>query len=374
MAAAAIVVVIGGKERPYPGLLQWKLSLSLAAALLVLAACFLIPPVAGRLTGPLTLLIVPLQVDGLLVFLGESSWRGWRSANLGAALACVVSAAAAPFSQLAAEGGLFWNSAANAVESAIGLIILMRAVRPTAVPAIQVIGACFTLDILIDLVQCVAFAAPTLSSTGLRASVLSVATMFATVILLLKAFGIIAAKNQRTESELRVLSRDLEYQASTDPLTRLRNRRSFYELGHAMVALALRHHRPLTALMIDIDRFKEINDTRGHATGDLVLVSVAETLNRMLRTSDLIGRVGGEEFAILLVETGQRSAELTAERLRRGISALRGSGGGFEGLSVSIGLAPLTSDAIDLDSLLQAADKALYRAKREGRNRWVAAA
>jgi diguanylate cyclase (GGDEF)-like protein len=156
--------------------------------------------------------------------------------------------------------------------------------------------------------------------------------------------------------------------AATDPMTGLSNRRDFSARAEAEIARCRRHQRPLTLLMIDIDRFKAINDEHGHAIGDEAIVALAEVCRRRVRESDLIARVGGEEFAVLLPETDRAAAHALAETLRDAVSAHRIAV--LEGdlmITVSIGVSVLTDGT--LDTLMKQADLALYEAKRSGRDR-----
>ncbi|MEJ7846326.1 MAG: sensor domain-containing diguanylate cyclase [Acidimicrobiales bacterium] len=151
--------------------------------------------------------------------------------------------------------------------------------------------------------------------------------------------------------------------ASTDLLTGLASRRAMDEhLGRA-VAHAHRHEQPLTALMIDLDHFKAVNDTHGHAGGDLVLRAAADHLREAIRIDDVAGRWGGEEFLVLLPHTDAADGFLVAERIRVGIADAEPIDGN---VTVSIGLAVLRDGA---DLLLGEADEALYEAKADGRNR-----
>ena len=153
--------------------------------------------------------------------------------------------------------------------------------------------------------------------------------------------------------------------ASTDPLTGLRNRRSFLELGALRLEDGLRKANPTTVLMIDIDHFKAVNDQRGHQAGDEVLQAVAEALMQRLRPGDLCGRFGGEEFVCLLVDCDSAQGRDVAERLRTAIQI------SMNGLTVSAGVA-CTKDlppGVDLQRILLAADQALYASKNGGRNR-----
>ncbi|TEQ51028.1 GGDEF domain-containing protein [Pseudomonas aeruginosa] len=172
------------------------------------------------------------------------------------------------------------------------------------------------------------------------------------------------SRRKAMEQELRLL-------ASTDTLTGLHNRHSFLHQAELMLKAAERFRHPCVALMLDIDHFKNINDSHGHLTGDRALQRVAETLRQGLREVDLLGRLGGEEFAALLPEVSLDQALDVAERLRAGVEALRVNNPDGEPLrmTVSIGVALRRDAGDDLESLLVRADSALYQAKSGGRNR-----
>jgi diguanylate cyclase (GGDEF)-like protein/PAS domain S-box-containing protein len=163
---------------------------------------------------------------------------------------------------------------------------------------------------------------------------------------------------------------ELERQAHTDYLTELANRRYFMELAEAELARALRYKIPLLLFMLDIDHFKAVNDNHGHKTGDVVLQKIAAILRQSLREVDIIGRLGGEEFAVILPETETDEAFETAERLRLAIAhtPLQTETGGLLSVTVSIGIATLTEESPDIEVLLKQADDALYVAKNSGRN------
>ena len=162
----------------------------------------------------------------------------------------------------------------------------------------------------------------------------------------------------------------LEAQAHTDPLTGLSNRRHFFEVADAELARSRRYGTPLSLLMLDIDRFKEVNDLHGHRAGDRVLQQLARTCLEVLRNVDVAGRVGGEEFAVLLPETELAGAMEVAERLREAVekSAVDREEGRALRITVSVGVAILEAHS-NLDTLLSQADTALYDAKHQGRNR-----
>ena len=169
----------------------------------------------------------------------------------------------------------------------------------------------------------------------------------------------------RRQDEMRQL-------AETDPLTGLFNRRAFAERLEHEVARAARANTVLSCLMLDIDRFKVLNDSYGHALGDQVLVQLADILRREQRTMDVLARLGGEEFVVLLPETGMRGARIYAERiLRRVNAAMLGTAEHPAQITVSIGVATFPDERVtDPDSLLRLADVNLLRAKADGRNRY----
>jgi diguanylate cyclase (GGDEF)-like protein len=162
-----------------------------------------------------------------------------------------------------------------------------------------------------------------------------------------------------------------EMRAATDTLTGLPNRRAAEEQLTRMVAHAGRSLGPLSALLLDLDHFKQVNDVHGHELGDQVLAIVAQTLRQSIRTSDFAARYGGEEFLILLPDTDTTGGQAVAEKLRTDIAAVDVPG--LDRITASMGLAVVPDHALDVLQLLRQADRALYRAKEGGRNRVVVA-
>ncbi|HST41164.1 MAG TPA: diguanylate cyclase [Conexibacter sp.] len=156
--------------------------------------------------------------------------------------------------------------------------------------------------------------------------------------------------------------------ATTDALTALPNRWAFQDALKRMLAQADRSRRPLALVVLDIDHFKQLNDTHGHDAGDRALVAVGEALRGGLRESDLAARSGGEEFAVLLPDTPIEGALRVAEELRRAIAAIELELDDTR-LTASFGVAVLGLHALEAHTLMQAADRALYAAKRAGRDR-----
>jgi diguanylate cyclase (GGDEF)-like protein len=170
------------------------------------------------------------------------------------------------------------------------------------------------------------------------------------------------------------LASELNRQATLDELTGIGNRRIFYARTEAELARCRRKGTPLSVLMIDLDRFKSINDTLGHAVGDETLRRFAALVAPHLREYDFFARLGGEEFAVLLPDTAEEVAVAIAERVRELIEAERLPDPAFAvPTTVSIGAAELAALEESVDQLMHRADLALYAAKRSGRNRVVAA-
>jgi diguanylate cyclase (GGDEF)-like protein len=161
-----------------------------------------------------------------------------------------------------------------------------------------------------------------------------------------------------------------EHLASTDALTSLHNRRHFFDLAEDSHRRTAPHRQPLAAVMIDIDHFKKVNDTHGHGAGDDVIREVAARLRTAIRDGDVLGRYGGEEFALLLPGTTTGSATQLAERLRQAITATPiPTRSGPIPITISLGAAQLHEDDSTVEELLGRADHALYQAKQAGRNR-----
>lgn len=175
----------------------------------------------------------------------------------------------------------------------------------------------------------------------------------------------------RDRTEQRRMEQTLEELANTDPLTGALNRRAFMAGARSICETARRHRRGVSALLLDIDRFKGLNDTYGHAVGDLAIVQVFQRFSDSLRAGDLLGRWGGEEFVALLPDADARGARIVAERVRSVIEETPLAPPGCAEsvyFTASLGVAALHDDDDGPDSLIQRADDALYRAKAAGRN------
>jgi diguanylate cyclase (GGDEF)-like protein len=160
-----------------------------------------------------------------------------------------------------------------------------------------------------------------------------------------------------------LLARETEL-ATRDALSGLLNRRAFFDAGAIEASRAKRYGRPLAVVFIDLDRFKQLNDTRGHDAGDAALKAVAEALRKSLRATDAVGRVGGDEFAILLPEVNLSSATETANKVGAAIAAALSD---FQPVSASMGVAWFDSVENDFPALIKAADVLMYEIKQEGK-------
>jgi diguanylate cyclase (GGDEF)-like protein/PAS domain S-box-containing protein len=173
----------------------------------------------------------------------------------------------------------------------------------------------------------------------------------------------IAIENARLYAEVERL-------ATQDEVTGINNRRQLFALGEIEFQRARRYQYPLAAILLDIDRFKKINDTYGHNTGDRVLTGIAAAISRNIREIDLFGRYGGEEFVILLPQTDRDQAFEVAERLRTLVAGLIfETDRGTLSVTISLGIARLTDTIPSLATLIDRADQAMYAAKQAGRNR-----
>ncbi len=177
---------------------------------------------------------------------------------------------------------------------------------------------------------------------------------------------------------LRDAQAELLGMALTDPMTGCKNRRYLMEVAAHEFVRMRRQERPLSVMMVDIDHFKRINDTYGHAVGDQAIRTLAGILVGNVRAGDLVGRIGGEEFAVVLPETTLAPAVTLAEKLRTTVAAqavaaeLKDMGGTGLSMTVSIGVSEIDPADPDFMTILKRADQALYNAKQTGRNRVIA--
>ncbi len=176
-------------------------------------------------------------------------------------------------------------------------------------------------------------------------------------------------KLKKTENELRDALRFVKKLAATDSLTGISNRRHFLEIAETEFERSQRFTHPLSILALDIDHFKMINDNYGHQAGDQVLEAITNCCKNLLRESDVFGRLGGEEFSIMLPDTNETAAKVTAKRILKAVAALEVN---YQNkvirFTTSIGIAQLSEVSGSLEALMNQSDEALYKAKHNGRN------
>lgn len=241
-----------------------------------------------------------------------------------------------------------------------GAFLLWLRHRGEAAASSRFTGAIFALSAILHL------------SCGLLALLVDVAAvnwdlLHAANILLLIGwnFGFLMLIGQRNQERLSAL-------ANHDELTGVHSRRAFMAMARQLYSVVERQQKPLAVVMLDLDHFKQINDTYGHAAGDAILKRFADNCRACLRHSDLLGRIGGEEFCVVLPDTGMEGAVEVAERIRAGFASGESHWRGDRlRATVSIGVAWRGVDAATLEGLLARADEALYQAKKQGRNRVV---
>lgn len=177
-------------------------------------------------------------------------------------------------------------------------------------------------------------------------------------------------RNKEIERELAEANKQLQYLANHDPLTGVLNARTYYEVCDRMMCTAQREKESFSVLFVDLDHFKNINDSYGHDVGDIVLKSVSSCMVKTVRDCDVIGRVGGEEFSIYLPDTDNSGAMIVAEKVRLKVSELMPSfSGGVLSITVSIGVATSLKHHKSIADIQRDADHAMYHAKKDGRNR-----
>lgn len=172
-------------------------------------------------------------------------------------------------------------------------------------------------------------------------------------------------------TEMYFIQKQLEVEASTDPLTGLFNRRFLFNLADKYLSEAIRYNKPLSLIMLDIDLFKEINDKYGHPIGDQIIQFIASTTKSLLRKEDVIARVGGEEYLVLLPNTNAQAAGLIAEKIRSFMDkqCVTGDWTGQIFPKISLGVSSFEKGDFEFDQIYVRADKALYQAKFTGRNK-----
>ncbi len=185
---------------------------------------------------------------------------------------------------------------------------------------------------------------------------------------LVMTYGFLLTLNEQLQIELEASNSVLQAASLVDPLTGIANRRQLAQTAALELARAKRYHTPLAVLVLDLDHFKRINDDFGHAVGDQVLCTTASICRSTLRSLDLVARMGGEEFAILLPQTDVAGAQVLGQRLLDLIAQTQFAGVRGRSVTASLGIAMWQPTDADLDTTMHRADAALYQAKAAGRN------
>ena len=312
-------------------------------------------PLLGSLEGIGWILAVALETAACCVFFGFARWGRVVFPLTGLSCAIVIAASirGASYAQLSAlVAGLVALFAA-----AMAWILLRRRHASTLQRIIGINDALFALSVA-------AWVGSTLHGDGAgdHHAAQQAAYLTGYLLMIVNGFGFLLLVKQKDDSRMAHL-------ASTDCLTGLPNRHAFLERAEGARLLAQRQRQPLALMMVDIDHFKHINDRWGHASGDDALMVFARTAREAMQGHETIGRLGGEEFAMMLPDTGLEAAVLAAERLRLAVRAATviTSGPSYT-MTVSIGVVVLDPNE-GLGDALARADQALYAAKRAGRDR-----
>lgn len=267
---------------------------------------------------------------------------------------------------------IFLNLEYHGVENAMIYLLLTTALFSAGAinsyQHLKGLGPLFVVAAMLP--QCIYYLASSGTGTTLMAFLIFIFVLFMTNL----GFSIHkdAIRALALNHELNLAKEQAEQLARTDALTGLNNRRSFFEIGNTVFLNARRYERPLSVVMLDLDAFKMVNDTYGHSIGDEIIKAVANTLRQGKRESDITGRIGGEEFAILLQETDLKTAGELIERLRIEVEQIIvNSDGAQVGITASFGVTELDEQCDTLEKVIAKADRLLYQAKKEGRNRVV---
>ena len=332
-------------------------------------------------------LVVPTVVAAVLMIAGFVGWDQMRDpGHLGPAASVRLGGSVVVLLLLAAVRhlpglsfrvqALVMYCAVYALQAAIG--VALGADSPLQMPGLLivmffgVIGLPRASDSLVNVVLAALSVPLVLPRHPHPADVIYEVAHFATVVALVWAA---CALLERLAAQSFAYRSRLQREASTDALTGLHNRREFESGMVREMERARRMQVPLSLAILDIDFFKRINDRHGHDVGDVVLREVAATLQRHIRKSDLLARIGGEEFALVMLGTEPPGAWVVLDRLRIAVAALRIPAGGQDiGCTISIGITDRVETDHEWPTLYKRADQALYDAKERGRNRVVEAA
>lgn len=362
-------MVLAVQARSFPGEIEGLGDWAKAVALIACGsglACL-----RGNLPSFFTVVVASSMFLGgqLLLIVGLRRYSGraihWRPALdiLGALVLVIVWLT---YGSQHYQGRLFVMALAHIVFSAVGAFLAWRA--PPQGFGSRFLSGFFLLGLLVALYRIATLPTVVELSDDLfdHSLIQQVYLGFFSLGVLGLSIGLILLANER----LRV---ELEFMATRDPMTGALNRRAFFARAELEWARGKRSRQPLAAIASDIDFFKKVNDTHGHHVGDLVIKDFSRRTGQMLRIPDVLARFGGEEFVILLPDTGLAEARQVAERIRKEIEKRPDKS--LPAYTVSLGVAVSSGAAgqpANIEALLAAADEKLYRAKESGRNRVVA--
>lgn len=364
--ATAMAIAWGSFGRPRHAL-SWAIAYLLYGVEIIFVGVGTAIPSLYRLLEPFAFICV--LAPAILVAVGARqraglpSWAGRLTA--GAAVLFVVSEA---FRQL---HPIPWLSAGDGLFTAMMLVIAIAAIRPRdrhPEPAewvtITALGAFILFELLLVVADMNSIAHP--KDAGPRDMFVNLYLSGLTPVFVANGVAAILLVASDLAARLRTL-------AANDPLTGVLNRRGFHEAALRAIANGRRHRHAITVAVVDIDHFKSINDRFGHTAGDRTLLFVAGRLSQGLRKGDLVGRIGGEEFALLLVNSNAEQACDAMDRMRSEIAAGFRDNGSPVPVTASFGVAAVELEVAPPEHLLaealDEADRALYRSKIEGRNR-----
>ncbi len=359
-----VCIAVGRGERRSRALRLWGWGLLVYSAGILLTIAGMMPVDLRKVVGNALIAYAPiLGVDGVLAYTTVRLDRRWTTAAFLVTIAPIIlNHLHHPYSVLI---DILAPSPLANVLFLIAAITLIRKPPPSAKNAARFVAAIFVFAILVWSVRMWAIWT-SVGGTNDRARADLTIAIFGiaqVAIAVASTFGLLWI-------EVRSMQADLKQLAATDPLTKLPNRRASLVRFDETLALATRYERQFAMLLLDIDRFKRINDTRGHLAGDQVLRHFAEVLRSSQRGPELAGRLGGEEFIVILDEQDMEGAITAANRLRDRIAESPADVfGDSVAVTASGGLAVFPDDGTSWDQLCSVADRRLYRAKAGGRNR-----
>lgn len=371
LALGFVMIFVWKTQKVYPGFGWWVMSN------FIIAAGFLLLATRGYAPDFLSVIVGNSLAAGSMVFAFEGNRRflGLRNAKFFSVGVIVFDALGLAYFTYA-ENQMINRIAVSSLCMALvsGRSIYSFFTQKKMTPTYRFAGItyiCFTLLMFVRLILTYEYT----QTTDLFAPDWVQSLVFLTFILfaIIWMFSYLILNNERLQIELNAAHSDLEKLAATDFLTGIANSRRFYETGEIEIQRARRFRHTLTLVMFDLDFFKRVNDTYGHAAGDKVLIEIVNVCRRALRSVDGFGRLGGEEFAVLLPHTDLEGGRTVAEILRTAIENIRIEISPDEIIrtTASFGVTELKSTDVQIQTLLDRADAVLYQAKNTGRNRVV---